>query len=583
MKPLSRRHFCVSTALGPLLFAAAPFAPANAQIPPLDPNADLPAQTLHAIGVRMLREGRTFDKAAERFRAAIQKEPNDPAHHIALGCALASRAASVSYAAAFTQMLQSERTHYAQSLQKWEQGRADFDKMKAQDPKAFAAMNYDDSKPKLPPARDFVTKDDQVPFRLTPRETATLLATLCRDAQAAWVKGNTLSKTPDEKAQAYYIQAWGLRILQQYLSEVGEGGINKDVHRPEAAPDEKVEGLSAPFKTLPGVPTLADAQKTIEESVRLAPQNPLYQQALGDFLMSGQEEKALAAYEKAATLSPKNVNVLYLLYQKSLEKALNAFNTGGYEKYQKGEVQKPNAEPLLVPLGYLHKAQARDRANAWPLYEEAGILFRLAPYSITGPSGNRDATPAQKQAALDAVLNDAARKKGKQALDRIVQGNAAPRYDIPKYKESVPLLLTQAWQYTHRFEVNFNGFGNSRELDRSAIGYAQVMQQHENNAGEAVRANRASIGMGFRMVGDWPTEDDAKTGKTMIEGLVGVAICAIGYKGLMRTYEAMGDKAALDAATRENADFQARVTEYKKAVTARMSIYSGGGTSYDAY
>ena len=282
-------------------------------------------------------------------------------------------------------------------------------------------------------------------------------------------------------------------------------------------------------------------------------------------------------------LRPKTPICCIFLYQSAINKGISNFNNRQVSKPLKGEPQTPSNEPLTAPfapaLEYLHQAQNRDRANAWPLYEEAALLFRLAPYSIVGPSGNRDATPKEKQAALDAVQNKEARQRGKQAIDQMVQGNGLPRYDVPRYEDSVPRLLEQAWNLNIiRFlgENVFNGMSRQRELARSAMGYAQVMTQPENNVGEAVRANRATVGMGYRMVGDWSIDENFKTGKTIISVLVGIAICAIGYKGLVQTYETVGDKAGANAAQTESDAFQVRVSDYKKAMTAKIinaSIY----------
>ena len=573
MNPLSRR-FCVFAALAPL-FAGVPASALDQrelQAKPPETNADLPAPTLYAMGTRMLREGRTFEKAAALLTLAATKEPTNPAPHIALGCAYASRAASVGYAAMFTQMLAQEQADYPNKLKKWGNGRADFEKMKAQDPEGMGKMNYDDWKPAPPPpVRGFVTKDDGFPFLLTLPETLARASELCQQARQAWQTGIALCKKTDEKAEALYVQAWGLRLLNDYLAGLGSQPFNPSGSDTDADSDR----AAAPTKSakMPAfVPSRADAVTAITEALRLVPNNALYAQAFGDFLWNADEKAALVWYEKAAILAPKNVSLLYFLYAHFIGKDISAFN--------QSDPAQPKPDPFAASLGYLHRVQARDRANAWPLYEEAAIWFRLAPYSVTGPSGDRNATPEQKQKLLQAVQNKEARTRGKRATDLVAQGNGLPRHNKPRYEDSVPRLLEQAWKMNViRLigQVDLGSMSRLRELARSIIGYAQVMARYENNAGEAAWANRACIGMGYRLVNNWSTEDDVRTGKSVVEPLVGIAISTLGYKELIAMYQAAGDRTGADAAQKESDAFAARAADYKKAVEAIIkndSIYA---------
>ena len=120
IRAVSRRRFCASALLAPFFGAFALPCFSLQQSP--KSNADLPAQTLSAIGVRMLREGRTYEKAAAVFGLASEKEPENPAHQMGLGCAHAARAASLAYAWFFTQMVAQARGGYADELKAWEAG-----------------------------------------------------------------------------------------------------------------------------------------------------------------------------------------------------------------------------------------------------------------------------------------------------------------------------------------------------------------------------------------------------------------------------------------------------------------------------
>ena len=561
MKPLSRRRFCVSTALTPLFIG--PLTSVSAQKgTPLKTNADLPAQTLHAIGVRMLREGRTYEKAAIVFGLAGEKEPENPAHQMGLGCAHAARAASLAYAWFFTQMVAQARGGYADELKAWEAGRVDFEQQKAESPAEYGHTNYDDTKPEMVSSHLFVTKDDNAPFTLTNEEAVLQITSRVQKARQAWEKGVAFCKTPEVKSEACYTQAWGLHLLRTYFTTVPDLSYGL-ADRPPPEP-------------LPFSPTNAEVVNAGAEATRLAPDNARYAQAMGDFWWDTDKEKALTWYEKSIALAPKNPNLLYFLYQDSVEKERAAYKYTG----EAAGNAEANPAPFAVSLNYLHQAQARDRANAWPLYEEAALLFRLAPYSLAGPSAAEDATPAQKQAALAAVQNKAARTRGKQAIDLVARGNTASRCTVPIYAESVPRLLEAVWNANITYVQTrpfFTSFSRLRELARSTMGYAQVMVR-ENNEGEAARANRACIGMGFLIRGDWSLEDTIRGGKTIMERLVGIAICSIGYKGLMQTYQNVSDKAGAEAARKESDTFKARYDAYCKAINAKQqkedSIYS---------
>ena len=526
---LSRRRFCQLLAVAPL---AAPGA-AQAQ-----DEVDLPAATLFLAATSLLRHGRTFEKATAYLVRAGAKEPTRAEYALALGCAYVSRVASLAYADTAAQMLAQERAEYPTKLRAWQ---AERDAAQARDPKGFDAALYDNARPVEPPFRNFPTKDDGVVYHLTPAELETQLSALIGKAEAAWARGLVLATTPAQKAEAYYVRGWGRRVLERYLD-------------------------TAPGATK-NVPTKTQIRADFERAVTLAPDNPLYWQAKGDIM--GEDTAAFAAYEKAADLSPRNPNLLYYLYAKVVSE--------GSEPDRWAKAQK-----------YLQQAQTRDRSNAWPCYEEAGILFRYAPYSLTGSSGNPDATPAEKEVTRNTVRNAAARKQGRQAINLILRGNGLPRYNYPQYQESVPDLLAAAWHYGFVEDIAlraggmFTGFARVRELARSATSYGVFVTEYENNAAEGVRACRATIGMGKRLVGDWSLEEDFRAGKTMIMVLVGAAIVAIGYKSLVRVCTLSGDRAALELAQAESDAFAVRTADYKKAVTEKATKMSHPTTA-DVY
>ncbi|MES2463658.1 MAG: hypothetical protein V4671_24065, partial [Armatimonadota bacterium] len=378
-------------------------------------------------------------------------------------------------------------------------------------------------------------KDDAQPFLLTRVQTEKRLAELTAKAAAAWKQGIALAQTPAEKADAHYIEGWGMRLLRRYLTP--------------SESDEEAVGLFV-VKGIPSKKEIADA---FEKATALAPQNALLWQARADALEPGEE--ADNAYKKALELSAgKNANLAYLLYNRTA-----------------AATSLENIDKWSLALGYLRQAADRDRANAWPLYEEAGILFRYAPYSLTGPSGNPNATEPEKEMRRQAVRNDAARQSGRRAIDLVEDGNRAPRFEAPRYTDSVPKLLEAAWHFRRDFPNDLGNYARVRELARSCSGYAQFMAEFEKQPSEAERALNAVVGLGFRMIGDWPTEDDFATGETIIQGLVGVAVVGIGYKSREKLYEFQGNADKLAMAQAENAHFKLRVDAYRAAVTAALA------------
>jgi hypothetical protein len=513
----SRRRFC--GLLSAILFA--------------EDTESLSADVLHAQGIRLLVQGKRFTRAAEYLELAAKKETNESKHPLALGCAYASRVASLIHAFQFTQLLQGARSGYLNEQKAWAKDR---EEARAKDPQGFNDADYEKYKPVPPPEREFPTRDDNRPLRLTETQLDNLTSELSGKALLAWESGLALSKTPEEVALACYIRGWGIRVLRQFLETNTES-----------------EKLASHLSKLPlkDPPMHKTVLTCFDKATEAAPNNPLYWQARGDAL--GENDEANVAYLKALELRPKNATSLwYRLYRRTAP--------GSYEKPQKKE--------WAIAEDYLKKAQARDRGNAWPLYEEAILWFCHAPYILTGHDRNRATTLEEQEIRRAAVRNEEARRNGRRAIDRILQGNNAPRYDSPLYVDSVPGLLTVAWNYRYPKELDSKGFARSRELARSAGAYGKFMASEEQDAEEAIRAVRAAIGMGYHLMGDWPTQDNPVTGKTVLGCLVGWAVAAISYKELQSVYEILGNQEGYDAATAESNALKKRHDEYQWVVQA---------------
>ena len=356
----SRRHFC-------RLLSTAPFAAVGlpALAAPVD-EAALSADFLVMEGTLLLRRGRLFEKAASDFALAAQKEPQNPLPLLGVACACVSRAASLAYAAGFAQKLAEARASYPDSLKEWEQSR---DEAKAESPQTFNAVYFEAIKPTLPDGRDFVTKDDWRLYQLTKSQWEARLTALATQAQDAWEISVRLSKTPEEKAQAFFVQGWGMRVLHEYLA----------TEEPEATTQKTPPTLLAQ-KT----PTQADILRAFDKAIAAMPDNPLYWQAKGDALSAGEDnETANKAYRKALSLEPQNAAALwYLLYESAVKV--------GYETPRKNRD---------VAQEYLHNAQAHDRGQCVAFIRGSWNLVSLRPVQPYRSERKPRCVPRRKRSA----------------------------------------------------------------------------------------------------------------------------------------------------------------------------------------
>jgi hypothetical protein len=283
-----------------------------------------------------------------------------------------------------------------------------------------------------------------------------------------------------------------------------------------------------------------------------------YWRSLGDALADTNRAEAITVYRRSLALEKPNPTLWYRLYRWSTEKSPAPSEDAGIED--------------------LRRAAESDPANAFPLYELSSWKFKETGYGgiLGGPAEERDA----KIARLARTADDPERKAAREAIGWIERGNRAPRYDPLFYRPAVPVLLAAAWRYRERIEmigdIGTLGFARLRELSRAASGFGLVAAQRRQVA-EAERSSRAVIGMGHRLVGDSPVRDDWERNKTVIQGLVGTAIAAVGYRNLEAVYRRTGDTARAERALAEYNAFRARSDAYRKAVQENLPV--GNATS----
>lgn len=540
-----------------LLMALVPAQQRVLAAPPTEPEPRatpvLSAAEQYRYATGHLKRGRWFELSVRRLAEAIRQEPENPAYHLALGCALASRAASLSHAAVFARGLDAYRERYSQRLAEWEAAQKDVE-----------SDEYGEPPPTPPPAVVFRTKDDDRRFTLTNAQARARIAALGEAARAAWEKAAVLAGTPAARAEVQYVRGWGLRLLARSV---------------------------VPSEDTPPPPTAASREtiKAMETAVALDPGNPIYWQALGDVLggdggwlqtldffghfnSDGEDEDEEEDGEgsgggEAATnpASPsRDAARIRRAYDRSLE--LNGRNAAlWYHVFRRSPQQRQ--ERIAPALHALRRAaQAEEGRNAYPWYELAAFDFRKTRYGMVlgSPPSERDRALAEIAAAADPESPRIAR----QAIAYMERGNRALRYAVPRYRPAVPSLLAAAWDYAGRIEADANAElpgGAYRELARAACGYALATAQ-ENKGAEAARVCRTVIGAGHKMRGRWPESGEDGDG----DAFVGVAVAGIGYQTLEQVYRWTGDRARADQAQAEYAFFQRNVKAAADALLERL-------------
>jgi hypothetical protein len=137
-------------------------------------------------------------------------------------------------------------------------------------------------------------------------------------------------------------------------------------------------------------------------------------------------------------------------------------------------------------------------------------------------------------------------------------------------------MLAAAWEYKGRHYMGFfPDFARLRQLARAAGSFALV--EAPRNKVAAVRAARAAIGAGYRIMGNWPVKDapDPANGET-ITVMVGVAVAAIGYVTLVQVYEAAGDEPGRRRTQEEYDAFRERRDAWRKVVTENLATQDTG-------
>lgn len=561
-----------------------------------DETADVPAAALQGTPEQLSRwatdhliAGLWFDRAIAQLQAALKQDPNNSQYHLALGCAEADRAASLSYATSWRGAMDMMQSIYPMEEQMWEQGQ--------KDPKNF---EYGQPKPQPPPKYKVWTKDDYRELTLTQAQVSARVDGLAKAAKAEWAQALALCQTPDQKALAEYTQGWGLRLLDKAQTETSTPGL--------------AGGMADMF----GGQKDDDAIKALTAATQDSPDTALYWQSLGDALYQNPALANLMGMftQTAAPPAPKTGEMTALdAYQQSLK-----IQSGNPMLWYRVALLVADKDPGQA-LADLKLAASGDPDNAYLAYQAAALEFKKSKFTgafdlmammqqaaqqaaksgAKQPNGGADTTsndtfevtvtpgagasgstdsdtisgttggagsftpnmPSPEQTAkkaADAYNDEASRDLAVQAVTLMEQGNDAPLYRTPVYTPAVPKLMAVAWGYGNQIDLDPTGGIDSMQLAEAACEYAQAAGS-QGDTDDAATAARAVIAMGYKMM-NGITTGNGITGLGTGAGAVGM-----GYSALEQVYKDAGDD---DMVQQVQAEEKAFETQMQSSMTQEV-------------
>ncbi len=475
-----------------------------------------------------LEAGKWFERSILQLKEAVRQEPNHPDYLLALGCAEANRVASLWYAETYAIEVPAMKKKYASDLADWQKAQLD-----------PLSDDYGTPRPieTLMPFTPY-TKDDHVNYTLTEKQAVSRMKSLGEDAVSRWSAALALVKDPLSRSQYEYVVGWGMEMLAR------SNDFNVAMYYGDY-PSVHVSAL----------PYDRDAIDEFTQATKNDSGNYVNWQSLGDaenLSDDGDQTLAIADYRQALKLHTNNPPLWFCLYLL--------------------EYRWDEPEPGISDL---RQCIATEPMDAYLLYVLAASDFQVSRYDDNSYNSSDLHDPAgvftehqqyDKKMMAQATAKD--RQLASEALTSIERANSSELYVRPTYVSPVPALLLAAWDYDERsreYEEAFKPDSKLRNLARVLSGYADGCGA-EGNLPEAERSCHGAIGIGMRMLGDWPTEENPDQGDYLIDRLVGAAIAAIGYKGLATVEQLYGTPAAYKSAKDDYDAFTSRVQAYRQAV-----------------
>ena len=296
------------------------------------------ALDFYRLGITALRRGLRFENAAKNLEQAVKLSPERAEYQLALGCAYASRAASLASAAEQIPTYQSFHQEYPARLKAWQDAQ--------KNPKSS------DYNTPTPFERILKTPDDEQPFTLSADEAAQAVKTLAAQAVAAFDKGVVLcdKSNTETRADAQNIRAWGIALLRKYK-------LVRDQTLPSLAHQQILDAWTNCIALVPDNASYWQA--------RGAARFPLFMRDDNTDTSAHAEPKAdeyaegISDFQHALSLRPKNFDVLYQL---SLVMA-SRDEAASLEYLKKAVALKPSNAVLGYYLGERLLIQAKKTTD----------------------------------------------------------------------------------------------------------------------------------------------------------------------------------------------------------------------------
>jgi tetratricopeptide (TPR) repeat protein len=409
--------------------------------------------SLNQYGRDLLKRGRNFERAIEALEMACGREPDNADFQLALGCAFASRLASVSFALRRAESYQYEARSYERLKTEWDNAQQD-------------RNSPEFGKPAPPvPARP-TTPDDDRPFGLNKDATAPILLQLGRSSVAAFDEARRLASTAtsEKRCEVEFTRGWGLYLIRRF-------GKGVDEDRPKGTDKPGVV-------TQPAGAHLYLDKEDISDCFRRCthedPKNSDYWQSLGLSLVpkitDAAGEGAYSLFAQGAAMHKSS----------DMEEAVRAFRRalalkpGDFDLlYQAAHVSA--GSNMEEAIGYLERAIQRVGTNAVPWYLLAELRYLRA---------DRDTDEA-------VTLRE-------KALSAVEAGSRAPRYAAVPLTIPVPAMLKPAWEYSRLYGLGEDAF------TATMVGHQiQDVVKQQSGSGEvaaAVKSIEALMAMGWKIL-----------------------------------------------------------------------------------
>ena len=444
---------------------------------------------LYEYGASLLRKGRTLNRAIVALETLVKRDPGNSKNHLALGCAYASRYASISLARQQLQRYPDELRAFESNKERWETAQVD-----------ESSPYYRKPGPSLPllPA----TPDDDVKFTMPEAVSRKRLANLGHLAAKSFSSSCKLSESEDmeSRVSSLYAKGWGLFLLRRFGKDIVLDKAIAATHESKEDPLDAPlvvteEEVAACFRLCTNQDSdkgdcwhslaLATVPKylnfDIDTIVPYRDGEPLYDPAV--------ISAAVSALANALKRKPSDFGLLYLM------SLLHA------------------PTDLSESVHFLERAVKADDSNAVAWYQLAERNCRL----------------------MERTMGKESDAYGERALQAVESGNSSPKYSAIPISLPVPTLLRKAWD-----SACIQGIGDEFLIIQIFSHLREYIRgEKATDPHLAARAAYAEFRFGLKimqgMMGEDLDQRNVRMRTTLkLRKLFGPAYCVDGYQALAK-------------------------------------------------